>query len=299
MFPVQPEGLGASGSEQDRPPGPTVLRMVLGTQLRRLREARGITREAAGHIIRGSHAKISRLELGRVGFRARDVADLLTLYGVTDEQEREAFLALARQANEPGWWHQYSDLLPGWFEVGLGLEQASSTIRAYEPQFVPGLLQTEECARAVLELDHPNTSSEETERRVALRMKRQDVLTQSGAPHLWAVVDEATLWRLDERAARRAQVRHLLEMTTLPNITIQAVAFRSGGHAAANGPFTILRFSQFDLPDIVYLEQLTSAIYLDKPQDVRRYLMVMDRLCVEAESPAQTLRFLHRIAKEI
>ncbi|MGQ0778456.1 MAG: helix-turn-helix domain-containing protein [Pseudonocardiales bacterium] len=281
------------------PSGPTVLRIALGAQLRRLREASGITREAAGHAIRASHAKISRLELGRVGFKQRDVADLLALYGITDEQEREAFFALARQASTPGWWHQYSDLLPHWFEMYLGLEQASSVIRTYEPQLVPGLLQTEECARAVIRLGHSTESVDDIERRVALRMRRQELLTQPGAPNVWAVVDEAALWRLGGRTAMREQIQHLIELAEFPNITLQAVPFYSGGHAAAGGPFTILRFADPDLPDVVYLEQLTSALYLDKSQDIDHYLVVMDRLCVQAKSPSKTARFLASIIKEV
>jgi hypothetical protein len=193
---VQPSHEPVSGHAQVRPPGPTALRIVLGNQLRQLREASGITTGVAGHAIRASHAKISRMELGRVGFKERDVADLLTLYGITDEQEREAFLALARRANVPGWWHHYSDILPSWFEMYLGLEQASAVIRTYEPQLVPGLLQTQEVARAVIRLGNPALSAD-IERRVTLRMTRQKVLTQPGAPNLWAVLDEAALWRLD------------------------------------------------------------------------------------------------------
>jgi transcriptional regulator with XRE-family HTH domain len=279
--------------------GPTVLRIALGTQLRRLREANGITREAAGETIRASHAKISRVELGRVGFKERDVADLLTLYGITDEQERDTVLALARQANAPGWWHQYGDILPHWFETYLGLEQASSVLRTYEPQFVPGLLQTEDCARAVIKLGYPSGSAEEIERRVTLRMRRQELLTQPGLPTVWAVIDEAALWRLGGRSAMRAQIQHLIEMAELPNITLQVVPFRSGGHAAAGGPFTILRFSEPDLPDIVYLEQLTSALYLDKGQDVGHYLVVMDQLCVQANSPEKTIKFLGGMVKDL
>ncbi|MDQ3764510.1 MAG: helix-turn-helix domain-containing protein [Actinomycetota bacterium] len=282
-----------------RPQGPTVLRIALGTQLRRLREASGITAEAAGYAIRASHAKISRMELGRVGFKERDVADLLTLYGITDEQERGTFLALARRANVPGWWHQYSDILPSWFEMYLGLEQASSVIRTYQPQLVPGLLQTEEGARAIIRLGNPSVSDDDIERRLALRMKRQEFLTQPGAPSLWAVIDEAALWRLDGRSAMRAQIQHLIEIAQLPNVTLQVMPFYSGAHAAVGGPFTILRFSEPDLPDIVYLEQLTSALYLDKSQDVQYYQVVMDRLCVQAKPPAETIRFLNSTVKEV
>jgi hypothetical protein len=282
-----------------RQQGPTVLRIALGAQLRRLREARGITTGAAGYAIRASHAKISRMELGRGSFKERDVADLLTLYGITDEQERGSFLALARRSNVPGWWHDYSDILPSWFEMYLGLEQASSIIRTYEPQLVPGLLQTQEVARAVVQLGYLNQSGADIERRVALRMKRQEVLTQSGAPQLWAVIDEASLWRIDGRSVIRAQLQHLIEMAELPNITLQVIPIYSGAHAAVGGPFTILRFSEPDLPDIVYLEQLTSALYLDKRSYVRHYLMVMDRLCVQAKPPAETTRFFSSTLKEL
>ncbi|MGH8968237.1 MAG: helix-turn-helix domain-containing protein, partial [Actinomycetes bacterium] len=259
-----------------------------------------ITREAAGEAIRASDAKISRIELGRVGFKARDVADLLTLYDVADQNERETFFALVRRANEPGWWRQYGDVLSNWFETYLGLEQASSVIRTYEVQFVPGLLQTEDCARAVMQLCQLHSSAEEVDRRVALRMARQDFLTQPGAPDYWAVVDEAVLRRpLGSQQTLRAQVRHLIEMAELPNITLQVVPFRTGGHVAAGGPFTILRFAEPDLPDIVYLEQLTSAVYLDKKHETDNYLLVMDRLCVKAESPTDTTSFLKEIIKEI
>jgi hypothetical protein len=238
------------------------------------------------------------MELGRVGFKERDVADLLTLYGITDERERGVFLALARRANVPGWWHHYSDILPNWFEMYLGLEQASAVIRTYQPQLVPGLLQTREVARTVIQLGTPGGSVAEIERRVALRMTRQEVLTQPGAPSLWVVIEEAALWRLGERSAMQEQIQHLIEMTELPNITLQAIPIYSGPHAAVGGPFTILRFSEPDLPDIVYLEQLTSALYLDKSQDVQHYLMLMDRLCVQANSPVETIRLLSSILKE-
>jgi hypothetical protein len=272
---------------------------MLGAQLRRLREARGITAGAAGSAIRASHAKISRMELGRVGFKERDVADLLTFYGITEAQEREAFLLLARRANVPGWWHQYSDIVPSWFEMYLGLEQASSVIRMYEPQFVPSLLQTRQVARTIIQLDYPSASADDIERRITLRITRQEIFILPNAPNLWAVIDEAALWRADGHSAMRAQIQHLIEMAELPNVTLQVIPIRSGAHAAAGGPFTILRFSEPDLPDIVYLEHLTSALYLDKIQDVEHYLMVMDRLCVQDKSPAETTKFLRNILREL
>ena len=299
--------MGAPWSSQDplggqslrQAQGPTALRIMLGAQLRRLREARGITAGAAGSAIRASHAKISRMELGRVGFKERDVAELLTFYGIIDAQQREAFLALARRANVPGWWHQYSDIVPSWFEMYLGLEQASSVIRMYAPQFVPSLLQTRQVARTIIQLDYPSASADDIERRVTLRITRQEIFAQPNAPNLWAVIDEAALWRSDGHSAMPAQIQHLLEMTELPNVTLQVIPIHSGAHAAAGGPFTILRFSEPDLPDIVYLEHLTSALYLDKIQDVEHYLMVMDRLCVQDKSPTETTTFLRNILQEL
>lgn len=280
--------------------GPTVLRIVLGSQLRRLREANAISREAAGEAIRASHAKISRLELGRTGYKERDVADLLTLYNVTDEADRTDFLTLARQASAPGWWHQYSDVLPSWFETHLGLEEAASVIRTYENQFVPGLLQTPEYARAVTRLGHPQAPAGEIERRVGLRIARQRLLSRPDAPKLWAVLDEASLRRpLGGPQVMRTQIEHLLKMSELPNLTLQIAPFSIGGVAAAGGPVTILRFREPDLPDVVYLEQLTSALYLDKREDVDNYLSVMDRLCAEADPPSATPAFLRRILEEL
>jgi transcriptional regulator with XRE-family HTH domain len=277
--------------------GPTVLRIVLGGRLRRLREARGISREAAGEAIRASHAKISRLELGRVGFKERDVADLLTLYGVTDPVRREEHLELARRANAPGWWYQYGDVLPSWFETHIGLEEAAALIWTYEVQFVPGLLQTEDYARAVARLGYPRTLPREVERRVDMRMRRQKLLTAPQAPRLWAVMDEAVLRRpVGPPDVMRGQIHHLLAVARMPNVTLQVARFSVGGLAAAGGPVTILRFQEPDLPSVVYLEQLTSALYLDKQEDVDTYRTVMDRVCVDAETPEDTVRFLRELA---
>jgi transcriptional regulator with XRE-family HTH domain len=281
--------------------GPTVLRIALGGQLRRLREDRGISREAAGEAIRGSHAKISRLELGRVGFKERDIADLLTLYGITAADERDAFLTLARQANSPGWWHRYADLLPSWFETYLGLEQSAAVIRTYESQFVPGLLQTPDYARAVIKLSHGHESAEEIERRVDLRMRRQEILSRADEPPtLWVVIDEASLRRpIGGTPVLRGQLERLIEAADRPDVTMQLLPYHVGGHAAAGGPFTILRFPQPDLPDIVYLEQLTSALYLDKRQDVERYLAVMDQITIQSDPPDQTPRLLSDLLAEL
>ncbi|MEU4475531.1 helix-turn-helix transcriptional regulator [Micromonospora sp. NPDC023888] len=273
--------------------GPTVLRMLLGAQLRRLRESSGVTREGAGWEIRSSESKISRMELGRVGFKERDVSDLLTLYGVTEEHERDALLKLARDANSPGWWHRYGDVLPTWFQSYLGLEAAAALIRSYEVQFVPGLLQTREYARAVVLLGHGTAGPDEIDRRVALRMQRQQLLHRESPPQLWAVVDEAALRRpIGGPEVMREQLTALIEATKSPNIRLQVIPFAAGGHAAAGGAFTILRFGDQELPDIVYIEQLTSAIYLDKRDDLDYYAVAMERLCVEAEPPERTAEIL-------
>ncbi|WP_373861112.1 helix-turn-helix domain-containing protein [Micromonospora noduli] len=273
--------------------GPTVLRILLGAQLRRLRESSGVTREGAGWEIRSSESKISRMELGRVGFKERDVADLLTLYGVTEDHERDALLKLARDANSPGWWHRYGDVLPSWFQSYLGLEAAAALIRSYEVQFVPGLLQTREYARAVVLLGHGAAGPGEIDRRVSLRMQRQQLLQRQNPPQLWAVVDEAALRRpIGGAEVMRGQLTALIEATKSPHIRLQVIPFAAGGHAAAGGAFTILRFGDQELPDIVYIEQLTSAIYLDKRDDLDYYAVAMERLCVEAEPPERTAEIL-------
>ena len=279
--------------------GPTVPRRLLGAQLRRLREERGITLEDAGDVIRASGSKMSRLETGRVGFKDRDIADLLTFYDVTDEQQRGALQELARSASAHGWWHDYSDVLPAWFEAYVGLEEAATSIRTYEIQFVPGLLQTEDYARAVTLLGHHGAPASEIEQRVGLRMARQTLLAEPRPMHLWAVLDEAVLRRPAGRpGVMRRQLQHLLEAADRPNVTIQVIPFAAGAHAAAGGPFSILRFAERDLPDVVYLEQLTSALYLDKRETVDHYMAVMERLCLEATPSASTAKIVSSILRD-
>jgi transcriptional regulator with XRE-family HTH domain len=263
--------------------GPTALRIMLGAQLRRLREGKRITLEEAGYVIRASGSKMSRLETGRVGFKSRDIADLLTLYGVTDVRGREALLELARQASAMGWWHDYADVMPTWFQPYVGLEEAASSIRCFEMQCIPDLLQTADYARAIAVLGHPGRSADEIERRVSLRMARQAVITRATPAHLWMVLDEAALRRpVGGPEVMRRQLRHLMDMADRPNVSLQVVPLTTAGHAAAGGAFTVLRFSEPDLPDVVYLEQLTSALYLDKRDTVDHYMTVLELLCVEA-----------------
>jgi transcriptional regulator with XRE-family HTH domain len=260
--------------------------MLLGSQLRRLREARGITREAAGYSIRASESKISRMELGRVSFKTRDVEDLLTLYGITDEAERQALVGLAREANVAGWWHSYSDVLPNWFPTYVGLEGAASLIRAYEVQFVHGLLQTEAYARAVVQRGMKGASAADIDRRVALRLERQKYLVAENAPEFHIVLDEAALRRpYGDREVMRGQLQHLIEISERPNVRLQIMPFSFGGHSGESGAFTILSFPESDLSDVVYLEQLTSALYLDKSEDVAQYEQALKELQQDSPGP--------------
>ncbi|MBX6749698.1 MAG: helix-turn-helix domain-containing protein [Micromonosporaceae bacterium] len=276
--------------------------MVVGAQLRRLREARGISREQAGYEIRSSESKISRMELGRVSFRLRDVADLLTLYGVAeDDPERERLLGLVREANAPGWWHQFGDLMPSWFQPYVGLESAASVIRTYECQAIPGLLQTRDYARAVVKALAPGATAAEVERRVELRATRQhQVLHRNPAPVLWAVIDEAALHRpIGGVAVLRDQLTALVEAAREPNIKIQLLPFEVGGHAGLTGSFTILRFPEQDLSDVIYVELLTSGLFLDRSHDVDTYAEAMERLCLQAREPDQTAGIIESILKEL
>ncbi|MBW4719060.1 helix-turn-helix domain-containing protein [Saccharothrix obliqua] len=283
----------------EREGGPTALRIVLGSQLRRLREAAEITRADAGYNIRGSESKISRMELGRVGLKERDVADLLTMYGMVDEDARDKFLAMVRRSNEPGWWHRYNDLMPDWFQDFVGLEEAATRILTYENHFVPGLLQTEAYAMAIASHGRPEKAGPEVRRRVSLRMQRQRVLFRPGAPRLWAVIDESVLRRpIGGRQVLLDQVDHLLSVTKEAPITLQVVPFPLSGYAA-EGPFTMLRFGEPDLPDIVYLEHLSGALYLDKVEELESYSRVFDRLTVDAETPDRSRQFLMKVRAEL
>ncbi|MFR9795192.1 helix-turn-helix domain-containing protein [Streptomyces sp. MS06] len=263
--------------------------MLLGSQLRRLREARGITREAAGYSIRASESKISRMELGRVSFKTRDVEDLLTLYGITDEAERNALVNLAREANVAGWWHSYSDVLPNWFPTYVGLEGAASVIRAYEVQFVHGLLQTESYARAVVRRGMKGASEADVEKRVALRLERQKYLVAENAPEFHIVLDESALRRpYGDREVMRDQLQHLIDMSERHNVRLQVMPFSFGGHSGESGAFTVLSFPESDLSDVVFLEQLTSALYLDKPEDVAQYELALKELQQDSPDPGES-----------
>ena len=275
--------------------GPTVLRILLGTQLRRLRESRGISAQAAARAIRGSESKISRIELGRNAIREIDVLDLLTFYGV-GPAERERLLTLAEKANRPGWWHRFNDILPDWFQPYVGMEEAATSIRVYEPQLVPGLLQIPSYTAAVLAVcDIPLS---EVERHVILRKERQRRFSQ-GRLRLWVTIEETALRRpVGSKEILRDQLRHLLSLKQRPNLTLQIIPCGTGRHAVPSG-FTILRFAEPELPDVVYLEHLTSALYFDKKSDVDRYLLAMERLSLVAAKPKHTSGILTAVLDEL
>lgn len=278
---------------------PTVLKILLGAQLRRLRETAGVSRDDAGYHIRASGSKISRLELGRVSFKERDVSDLLDLYHVAGEQ-KDQLVQLTREANATPWWQKYREVVPDWFQVYVGLEEAATLIRVYEVQFVPGLLQTEEYARAVVMQGSPGLSPDEVDNRVNVRLGRQRLFGKENAPRLWAIVDEAALRRpMGGRDVLAGQVKRLMEAVSEPNITLQVMPFKYGGHGAEGGAFTIMRFPEADLPDMVYMEYLTGAHYIDKPEEVEVYAAVMERLSVAGTSPEKTRDILADVLKEL
>jgi transcriptional regulator with XRE-family HTH domain len=277
--------------------GPTVLRILLGTQLRRLREARGITAQQAARAIRASESKISRIELGRNSFREVDIADLLTLYGINDVAEREQMLSLASQANQPGWWHRYQDVLPTWFQAYIGLEESAESIRSYDAQFVPGLLQTEEYAAAVIELGE--FSLEETDRLVYLRKERQRRFT-TGSLRLWAIIDEMALRRpVGNPGLMRTQLEYLLEISERPGLTLQMTPYPAGASYLVPGSFSMLSFATADLPDVVYVEQLTSAMYLDKRSDLERYTAAFDKVSATSATPERTREFIRELVDDM
>jgi hypothetical protein len=265
---------------------PRVLRLLLGGRLRRLREAAGVARDEAGYQIRASGSKISRMELGQTGFKERDVSDLLDLYGVISPHQRDELLYLVRQGNEPPWWRDYSDILPEWFETYLALEEVAAEIRAYETQHVPELLQTEDYARALAWRASPGAADWEIDRRLQVLKERQAALARPGAPRLRALIDEAALRRpVGGTDVMRDQHRYLAEASRLPGTTIQVVPLSSDTGSVAGCSFVVLRFADPDLPDVTYLPQLTSAIYLEAPSDVARYMKALDVIEGHAEQP--------------
>ena len=288
------------GSVDERSAGPMMARRILGARLRALREQAGLDRAAAGRAIRASEAKIRRLEKGASAFKRRDVEDLLTLYDVTDPADRAVLLDLVDQANAPGWWHEYADLVPPWLETYLGLEQSASVIRTWEVQFVPGLLQTPDYARVVIAHRLPGIRADEIERRVALRMRRQHILTAPDPVKLWAVIDEGALRRrIGGGNVMRAQLTHLLETAELPNVTIQVMPLEGPYHPGARRPVTLLRSAADIVPDVVYCEHLSAGRFYDRPADTARFFDLLNWLSVHAPSPKETPGILRRLLDDL
>ena len=282
--------------------GPTVLRMILGRQLQALRERAGLSYEEAAEAIYSSQWTVRRMERAEGGLKPLTVKSLLMAYGITDVREIDAFLSLARDASKPGWWHSYADVLPGWFATFVGLEEAASLIRGYDPHWIPGLLQTPDYARASVQVGFPNASDQEAERRVALRLARQQILDRPDPPRLWVVLDETVLRRpvaTTGPAVPRAQLDRLIEAAQQPTITIQVLPLAAGLHPALYGPFFIFRFDAPELPDIVYGEHLTGAYYIEKPDETAAYIQALDRISAQAVPADNTAAILRTIAKEI
>ena len=254
----------------------------------------------AAQAIYSSEWTIRRMERAEGGLKPLTVKSLLQAYGVTDPGEIDAFLGLARDASKPGWWHSYDDVLPPWFRVAVGLEESASLIRAYEPQVVPGLLQTEGYVRAITAASFPAAPQEFTERAAALRLARQHLLARPEPPEYWVVLDETVLRRpIGGHKVMYAQLQHLIRAAEQPKVTIQVIPFAAGWHPALYGMFNIFRFPSEQLPDIVYTEALTGAYYLNKPEESARYIEALDRMCAQAASPEHTIKILREIIKEI
>ncbi|MFJ1766227.1 helix-turn-helix domain-containing protein [Amycolatopsis sp. NPDC088138] len=289
--------VNASSAEQNI--GPTARRMILGSQLRRLREEAGVTRQQAGYNIRGSESKISRLELGRVGFKERDVTDLLTMYGVDDPNERQTFLDMVKQSNEPGWWRRFGETMPNWFTDLVGLEEAAARIQIWEPLYVSGLLQIEGYARAIFSHGRPEMADDRVDQLVALRMRRQKMFSRPDAPRVWMVLDESVLHRpIGGMKVLKRQIEYLLEMSALPHVSVQVLPYSRSGLSAEHA-FSLLRFGEPELPNIAYVEYLTGAHYIEKREEIEKYSRALDMLAVDAETPDRSRSMLAKRRQEI
>ncbi|MEV6547249.1 helix-turn-helix transcriptional regulator [Streptomyces sp. NPDC051597] len=279
---------------------PTVGQVVLGRRLQDLRERVGLRREEAAKVLRVAPATIRRMETAEVALKIPYVQLLLKAYGVGDE-ETDRFIELAEEANKPGWWQRFHDILPDWFSMYVSLEGAASLIRTYEPHFVPGLLQTEEYARSVMVSGAlGQTKQADIERHVALRMERQSLLTRADAPRFWVIMDETVLRRpVGGRDVMRGQLDRLLEAAELPHVTIQLAEFATGHHPGTYGPFVLFRFAVPELPDMVYSEYLTGAVYLDARPEVATHLEVMDRMAAQAATARRTKEILADLREEL
>jgi transcriptional regulator with XRE-family HTH domain len=278
----------------ERRAAPTVGQVVLGKRLQELRETAGLSREEAARVLRVASATVRRMETAEVSLKIPYVQVLLTTYGVPDE-EAEAFVRLAEEANQPGWWQRFHDVLPDWFSLYVSLEGAARIIRSYEPHFVPGLLQTEDYAQAVMEAGTIGHSSPETvDRHVSLRMERQRLLDRADPPHLWVIMDETVLRRpvSTDPKVQRGQLDRLLEYAERDRVTLQIAEFAAGPHPGTYAPFTLFRFAEPELPDMVFTEYLTGALYLDGRREVAAHLEVLDHMTARAATARRTLKLL-------
>ncbi|EPD67450.1 MULTISPECIES: helix-turn-helix domain-containing protein [Streptomyces] len=278
----------------ERRPAPTVGQVVLGKRLQELREAADLKREEAARVLRVAPATVRRMEMAEVALKIPYVQVLLETYGVPDD-EAAAFVALAEEANQPGWWQRFHDVLPDWFSLYVSLEGAATLIRSYEPHFVPGLLQTEEYARAVMEAGTIGQAGPDTiERHVSLRMTRQQLLERPDPPHLWVIMDETVLLRpVSIRGeVMRDQLDKLLDLSERDRITLQIAEFKDGPHPGTYAPFTLFRFGEPELPDMVFTEYLTGALYLDSRTEVSAHLEVLDHMTARAASAQRTKKIL-------
>jgi transcriptional regulator with XRE-family HTH domain len=280
----------------DQPSGPLVARIRLGVRLRQLRESRGLSAQQAAKAIRGSDSKISRIELGRHPARPVDVVDLLTFYDLTEQAQHGAILALASEAALPAWWHGYSDVLPTWFQTYLGLEEAAESIRSYDTQFIPGLLQTDDYAAGLLSIS--GRAAPEIVRLLEVRAERARRFA-AGRGRLGCVVDEAVLYRPgSDPKVLPSQLTHLRDALSRHDVDVQ-VRPLAAGVPAVPAAFTIIAFADPELPDVVFTEQLTSASYLDRPADVSRYGVALEQLSSSSPPPEETSGFISDVLRRL
>lgn len=274
---------------------PTVRRRRLGQELRRLRELKGMTAEEVAERLLVSQSKISRLENGRRSISQRDVRDLCGVYEVQDHRLVESLMQMAKDSRQQGWWHSFGDIP---YSVYIGLETDAASLRVYDPQVVPGLLQTREYAEALVHGALPETPPAEVEKRVQVRLRRQERISTGENPlRLWTVLDEAPLHRLvGSRSIMRDQLEYLVEQSQLPHVTVQVIPFEMGSHPGLNGQYAILEFPDATDSSVVYIEGVTSDLYLEKPNDVQKYSVMYEHLRAQALNADQSREYIAKIA---
>jgi transcriptional regulator with XRE-family HTH domain len=274
---------------------PTIRRRRLGAELRRRRESAGVTIDGVAERLECSASKISRIETGHTSATPRDVRDMLEIYGVVGPESDE-LVQIAREARQKGWWHPYSTVLTGAY---VGLEAAADSVRAYEQQVIPGILQTDEYARAMIKAARPDITADEVDRRVRVRLGRQSLLKQDDPIDLWVVLDEAVVSRpVGGDAVMRAQLERLVDAADLPNVTLQILPFDAGAHAGMDGTFAILDFPEPSDPDVVYAENATGGLFLEKGDELRKYVFIFDHIRAAALGPEESVAYLSKLIKE-